>query len=170
MKDHVFLLKRSLFLSRSFPPVSQPLLFAAIRKQSGFPRKWSNNPKPNWKRKGRTLVKQVSLKIILENHCCHYANLHLSFAMTLKGLADCALSQKRGAIGKVLKYAMLAVFKANMFPVVHLGLGGPRQDWNRGPLMTSSYSANRDNNFWSSLGQAYAGHDVMHFYAALGLW
>jgi len=48
--------------------------------------------------------------------------------MTLKGLADCALSQKRGAIGKVLKYAMLAVFKANMFPVVHLGLGGPRQD------------------------------------------
>ena len=32
-----------------------------------------------------------------------------------------------------------------------LRVGGPRQDQKGGPLMTSSYSANRDNHFWSSL-------------------
>jgi len=33
--------------------------------------------------------------------------------------------------------------------VVGLGLGGARGKTKKGgPLMTSSYSANRDNNFW----------------------
>jgi len=36
-------------------------------------------------------------------------------------------------------------------PVVGLGLGGPEARLKMGPLMTSSYSDNRDNYFWSSL-------------------
>ena len=31
-----------------------------------------------------------------------------------------------------------------------------------GPLMTSSYSVNRDKTFWSSLGRGYAGHPRIH--------
>ena len=41
------------------------------------------------------------------------------------------------------------------------GARSKAENW--GSLMTSSYSANCDRAFWSSLGLGYAGHGVMHF-------
>jgi len=38
---------------------------------------------------------------------------------------------------------------------------GARQGWKWGPMMTSSYSANCDKTFWSSLGKGYAGHPLI---------
>jgi len=48
-------------------------------------------------------------------------------------------------IGKVIVQYILYIHSGGF------KVGGPRQDYKRGPLMTSSYSANRDKHFWSSL-------------------
>ena len=40
-------------------------------------------------------------------------------------------------------------------------VGGPRQDYKVGPMLTPSYSANRDKHFWSSLRY---GHRRIRFW------
>jgi len=41
--------------------------------------------------------------------------------------------------------------------VVNFRVAGARGKAEKGALTTSSYSANRDKTFWSSLGKRYAG-------------